>query len=389
MFCPTGIDIRDGVQLECINCGLCVDACNHVMEKVGSPPWLITWDTLAGQKARARGTQEPWHFLRPRTMLYASLFAAGCGTLAYGLVTRSTMNFSAIHDRAPLFVRLRDGSVRNGYTVKLANKTQAAANYTLRVRGLQGALLGLPEQSPGLAPVLHLMVPASAVGTFRLVLKANDPAAPGGRQSVTLQLQDDAGQATLTYRALFFSPDPGRRGGWRVGPGYNHSYNPSYNQGVSDMAAMTVAGWRHFPRYMIAAMLLVFAVNVRFIVIAVSSFPGAASNDDFDTSNRYNAVLAAAAAQDALGWTEHLSAPGRAPVLDLAGPGGALAGAVVTATAERPLGQSEPIALTFHEAAPAHYASSTVLPLKGQYDLRLRIVQGGHEVRVTRRVLAP
>ena len=57
--CPTGIDIRDGIQLECINCGLCIDACNDVMERTGRPKWLITWDTLADQAAKAAGPARP------------------------------------------------------------------------------------------------------------------------------------------------------------------------------------------------------------------------------------------------------------------------------------------------------------------------------------------
>ena len=105
--CPTGIDIRDGVQLECINCGLCIDACNHVMEKTGELPWLITWDTLSGQKARARGVHEKWRLIRPRTITYVCALSLGCAAMAYGLVARSTIRLSAIHDRAPL---LKSGS---------------------------------------------------------------------------------------------------------------------------------------------------------------------------------------------------------------------------------------------------------------------------------------
>jgi cytochrome c oxidase accessory protein FixG len=204
--CPTGIDIRDGVQLECINCGLCIDACNHVMEKMATPPWLITWDTLAGQKARAAGVHEKWKLVRPRTMIYAGLFVLGVVAMGYGLLTRATVNFSAIHDRAPVFVRLRDGGIRNGYTLKLANKTQAAASYTLSVSGLAGALLSLPEQSPVLAPVVHLTVPSSQVGTMRLVVQGQDLVTPSGRQNVILHLQNDATHAHIDYRALFLSP---------------------------------------------------------------------------------------------------------------------------------------------------------------------------------------
>jgi cytochrome c oxidase accessory protein FixG len=96
--CPTGIDIRDGVQLECINCGLCIDACNHVMEKLDRDPWLITWDTLSGQKAKAEGRTETLHLVRPRTVIYLTALLMCSGLVAYGLVARATTNLSIIHD---------------------------------------------------------------------------------------------------------------------------------------------------------------------------------------------------------------------------------------------------------------------------------------------------
>ena len=60
------------MQLECINCGLCIDACNEVMEKTGSDKWLITWDTLARQKAKMAGRHERLRLLRPRTVIYVT-----------------------------------------------------------------------------------------------------------------------------------------------------------------------------------------------------------------------------------------------------------------------------------------------------------------------------
>jgi nitrogen fixation protein FixH len=146
--------------------------------------------------------------------------------------------------------------------------------------------------------------------------------------------------------------------------------------------------WKHFPRYMIAAMLVVIAVNVRFIYIAVSTFPGAASNDDFDTSNRYDAILKAAAAQDALGWTEAASAQGLTAVVDLTGPDHRpLTGAALTANAERPLGSDTFTALAFTQAAPGHYVATSALPMPGQWDLKLQVAASGHTVRVTRRIV--
>src|SRR5262249_44081239 len=69
--CPTGIDIRDGLQLECIGCGLCIDACNDIMEKVERPRGLIAFDTYANRATRLKGAAPAPHFIRPRTIAYA------------------------------------------------------------------------------------------------------------------------------------------------------------------------------------------------------------------------------------------------------------------------------------------------------------------------------
>jgi len=152
--------------------------------------------------------------------------------------------------------------------------------------------------------------------------------------------------------------------------------------------ATRTATWKHFPRYMIACMLVVIAVNVRFIYIAVSTFPGAATNDDFDTSNRYDAIMRAAAEQDKLGWAETVDAQGLVPVVDLTGPDHTpLTGAKVTSDAERPLGTDPSVSLIFSEIAPGHYVAKTALSMRGQWDLKLHVVQAGHSARVTRRLV--
>jgi cytochrome c oxidase accessory protein FixG len=204
--CPTGIDIRDGLQLECIGCGLCIDACNHVMEKVDEKPWLITWDTLARQKAKAAGRSEKFHLVRARTLIYLGALMLCFVALTWGVSGRSTMTLSLIHDRAPVYVKLRDGSIRNGYTVKLANKTQNDASYDVSVAGLDGAKLSLPEASPALADDVPLQVKASEVGTFRLVAQGKPAANDDGRQDIEFTLKNTQTGETLRYRALFLSP---------------------------------------------------------------------------------------------------------------------------------------------------------------------------------------
>jgi cytochrome c oxidase accessory protein FixG len=206
--CPTGIDIRDGLQLECIGCGMCIDACNHVMEKTDQQPWLITWDTLARQKAKTQGRAEKLRLLRPRTMIYCTALLLCLGAMVWGVSGRSTTTLSLIHDRAPLFIRLKDGSIRNGYTVKLANKTQRDASYTLAVTGLDGARLSSPETGAVLSNTVRFDVVPSQVGNFRLMVQGTPDAAGAGTQNIYITLTNTRTGEVLRYRALFLSPAP-------------------------------------------------------------------------------------------------------------------------------------------------------------------------------------
>lgn len=201
--CPTGIDIRDGVQLECIGCGLCIDACNEVMAKVVRKPWLITWDSLARQAAKASGTAGPIRLLRPRTVIYATAMVLAVVVMGTALATRPTIGLSLQQDRAPLFVRLPDGATRNGFTVKIANKTQVDALFTLALSGLPDEKLALAESSTERTESLRLGVAADQVGSFRVLVFGQSH-----ERSVEMQftLRNTATGATTTYRAAFLGP---------------------------------------------------------------------------------------------------------------------------------------------------------------------------------------
>jgi cytochrome c oxidase accessory protein FixG len=120
--CPTGIDIRNGAQLECIQCGLCIDACDTVMKKIGREPRLIAYDNDINIARRQAGEQPIYRIVRPRTILYCLVIAAVGGIMLYALLTRSLLDVNVLHDRNPVAVRLSDGSIRNAYTVRLLNK---------------------------------------------------------------------------------------------------------------------------------------------------------------------------------------------------------------------------------------------------------------------------
>ncbi len=168
--CPTGVDIRQGLQLGCIQCGLCIDACNNVMEKIGRPRNLIFYDTDINIKLREEGKQpiKPRIF-RPRTVLYALLISVVAAAMLYSLLNRQTEIFSVLHDRNPVSVRMSDGSVRNAYTVRLGNKSHDARTFTLSVMGLDNATLevvnrfeankaGVPEVTVGPDQTLEVRV---------------------------------------------------------------------------------------------------------------------------------------------------------------------------------------------------------------------------------------
>ncbi len=139
--CPMGIDIRDGDQLECINCGLCIDACDDIMEKVGRPKGLIAYDSYANQTRRIEGKEARIRIVRPRTLLYGALFAGVAAMMIVGLATRQTLDLNVLRDRSPPFVRLSDGSIRNDYELKLINMTAESRRLAITVEGVAGAHL--------------------------------------------------------------------------------------------------------------------------------------------------------------------------------------------------------------------------------------------------------
>jgi cytochrome c oxidase accessory protein FixG len=143
--CPTGVDIRQGPNLGCIQCGLCIDACDAVMAKVGRPARLIAYDTDLNIKHRQEGTAPEYRLLRMRTALYAVIIAAVGGVMTLALATRTAQSISVLHDRNPIFVRLSDGAIRNAYTVRVANKRAERREFTLGITGLAGSLLDVVQ----------------------------------------------------------------------------------------------------------------------------------------------------------------------------------------------------------------------------------------------------
>lgn len=204
--CPTGIDIRDGIQMECINCALCVDACDAVMDKVGRPRGLITWDTLARQAAKASGKHEKLRLFRARTLIYASALTIAMLAMGTAFALRATTGMTVEHDRAPLFVKLQDGSLRNGYTVRIVNKTRAQSNFRLQAKGLPGGLLSVAEDPVAPSDQVILPVAPDSVGIFRVLFAGRPGASSDGSQPFDFVLINPNSGETVSRTARFIGP---------------------------------------------------------------------------------------------------------------------------------------------------------------------------------------
>jgi cytochrome c oxidase accessory protein FixG len=194
VVCPMGIDIRDGAQIECINCGLCVDACDEIMVRVGRPKGLIAYDTDEAVLARKQHQKPTYPLIRTRTIYYGVALALVSGLMLWGFSTRSPVVFEVLRDRNPTFVRLHDGSVRNGYTLKIDNRSFERRAFQISLTGLAGDTLQTPGGAPTSGP-LTVTVEPDQVRAVRVLVKAPPEALTAQSQPVAFQLRQDAAQA--------------------------------------------------------------------------------------------------------------------------------------------------------------------------------------------------
>jgi len=207
--CPTGIDIRDGLQLECIGCGLCIDACNNIMDRVGLPRGLIGWETDRNRIAQEEGRPTtPWlkRLIRPRTIVYTVLIALVSLILIGTLSTRSFVDLSVLHDRNPLYVQLSDGSIRNGYTLKILNKDREDRVYRLTVEGLPQASLDVIGQEFAQDGTIHLVAAGDQVVQYRAFVSLPPDSKRDDTLPVTFSLEQIGGDDHTSHEATFRSP---------------------------------------------------------------------------------------------------------------------------------------------------------------------------------------
>ncbi len=231
--CPMGIDIRDGLQLECITCALCIDACDQVMDKVGKERGLISYTTLSTYShnmalatenfqhgADPRRVYAPdgklvpavkhfrWRVLaRPRTLLYLAAWSAIGIALLYALGSRDRLEVNVLHDRNPQFTQLSDGSIRNGYNVKLLNMIPEPRTILLRLEGLPGGIMTIPELDQLGGDSYAVPVDPDRLRSLKVFVTIPKEYALKDTASFRFIVEDKQSNERDVYGAQFFTPE--------------------------------------------------------------------------------------------------------------------------------------------------------------------------------------
>ncbi|WP_292333492.1 cytochrome c oxidase accessory protein CcoG [Mesorhizobium sp.] len=231
--CPMGIDIRDGQQLECITCALCLDACDGVMDKLGRERGLISYATLADYNANmARATAGGTSPVNPalvrtasgnfvdrlahfhlgkifqlRTYIYLGAWSAIGLVLVFSLLTRERLELNVLHDRNPQFVTLSDGSIRNGYAVKLLNMIPEPRTIEVALHGLEGgemSIVGI-DRPPGRS--FAIPVEPDRLKILKVFVRQPATLVKSPVQSFEFRIEDKSSSESAAYTASFNAPE--------------------------------------------------------------------------------------------------------------------------------------------------------------------------------------
>lgn len=198
--CPVGIDIRNGLQYECIGCAACIDGCNQVMDKMGYPRGLIRYTTESVMKGKYTDKNILSHVFRPRVIVYGAILLAIVSAFLYTLATRVPLRVDVIRDRTTLSRETEDERVENLYRIEIINMDNTAHSYRIAASGAEGITV-IPESNQITAqPLKTLDMP------MRLVI---DPANLKSRTTpieITVTAEDNP-KLTRTAKTTFLSRD--------------------------------------------------------------------------------------------------------------------------------------------------------------------------------------
>ncbi len=194
--CPTGIDIRNGLQMECVHCTQCIDACDDVMTRIGKPKGLIRYssqDAMAGK---------PRKLFRLRTVLYPAVLTITLGGLFTALLTKDTADITVLRGLDAPFLEDADGRISNMMRIKIANRGTTNAQYTIVVSGLESA--GLQNSDVTIvAPENPLNIAGGATRSTSMFILLPKRAFTNGERNIMLTISDGhSSTQEIPYRLL-------------------------------------------------------------------------------------------------------------------------------------------------------------------------------------------
>jgi len=199
--CPTGIDIRKGLQYECIGCAACVDGCNQVMDKMGYPRGLIRYVSEHGLEARYDRAAMLRRVLRPRVLLYTAILVAIVVAAALSLSARNPLKVDVLRDRGALAREAAPGVIENVYRVQIMNTDETPRRFTIGVSGLPGIKVVGIEQPVAIEAAGSKLLP------LRLAVGAE--VAPPGTHKVELHVRAvDDDKVARDEHTTFILPRP-------------------------------------------------------------------------------------------------------------------------------------------------------------------------------------
>jgi len=195
--CPTGIDIRKGLQYECIGCAGCVDVCNSVMDKMGYERGLIRFTTQHALNNAWRSFEIWRHVLRPRVLVYASILGSICLALAISLAMRTPLKVDVVRDRAALSRIVAGGKLENVYRLQLMNATEQVQTYRISAVGLAGLEVA-SDTEVAVGPTESRWVAVR----LQIPYGSSEP----GSHTIHFEVQAVPGGAHVTEKAAFLVP---------------------------------------------------------------------------------------------------------------------------------------------------------------------------------------
>jgi cytochrome c oxidase accessory protein FixG len=206
--CPTGIDIRNGLQYECIGCGACADVCDDVMDKMGYERGLIKYSTQNAINNRWGKNEIIKRILRPRVMIYTAVLTLLVVGLVVSLFLKSSFRVDIIRDRAVMARLAEDGQLENVYRLKVLNNSEHEQRYSVKVTGLEPLSMLFEANDSHLSQdeAHTITLKGGESITTVMELRTPDSIHKPGSHPVTFEVRSIDTDETVVEKSIFLIP---------------------------------------------------------------------------------------------------------------------------------------------------------------------------------------